>query len=269
MAEKTIKSITYSDENGGKPQSTIIYMLQGTLEEAVNDAPKLRSKSGLIPDPKAILQRRSFSMSGENVTVTLVYSRPDSETYDPSYSLNVSPGTRSLAEHPALYGISASLVKYLLDGGSPFDWVTVEEVGGSTSDDNSLGTYQGKDIAIIPADKNTPGAVTFRQVIEKYAEDEFGGGKSRILEAVLAGERTYPVAEGEWRETTYSDLLLGILDGIGKDAAPPGPNPGGDWYYNGAEASKAPGDSKWKIVKKWKTGANGKKSVATGIPGGR
>lgn len=83
---------------------------------------------------------------------------------------------------------------------------------------------------------------------------------------MLAGERTYPVAEGEWRETFYSDLLVGILDGIGKDATPPGPNPGGEWYYNGAEVSKTLGDSKWKIFRTWKTEVNGRKSVATEIP---
>lgn len=140
--------------------------------------------------------------------------------------------------HPKLKDKNAKTVaKKLLSGWTPADSVIFKEKEGT--------------LILSKASADDENAVPFQIVIDKYAKED------KIVSAILTGKKKFMSASATWEETSYTNAISGTMNRLGKKDPPDGPNPGGNWIYIGAEASKSEDDMRWKVVKKWKTEDNG------------
>ena len=136
--------------------------------------------------------------------------------------------------HPKLKDKNAkTIAKKLLSGWTPADSVIFKEKEGT--------------LILSKASADDERAVPFQVVINKYAKDD------AIVAAVLAGKKTFKGANCTYTQTSYKNSISGLNKGVGNSDAPDGPNPGGKWIYEGAEASKTENDNYWRVTKRWKT----------------
>lgn len=240
--EKIVATVTYKDVLGDDSSGTITYSQKGSLKTAVAEAPALGTKSELFPSDKIILLNRSFSTSGngELIDVTLSYGVKESQQQSSenedvkSYTLSVTKASLSMLLHPKLKDKNCkTIAKKLLSGWTPADSVIFKEKEGT--------------LILSKASADDENAVPFQIVIDKYAKED------KIVAAVLAGKKTFKGSTSTYTQTSYKTSISGLNDGVGKSDAPDGPNPGGKWIYDGAEADKKETDNYWRVKKKWST----------------